>query len=52
MVSLRMDSYAVSDCGKIQPNVSYLRKNENYCYKFEPWFDLSYPKIIESKKGN
>ena len=21
-----MDSYAVSDCGKIQPNVSYLRK--------------------------
>ncbi|HGY4613130.1 TPA: hypothetical protein ACNV0S_001158 [Proteus mirabilis] len=52
MVSLRMDSYAVSDCGTYQPNVSYLRKNENYCYKFEPWFDLSYPKEIESKKGN
>ncbi|APC12866.1 MULTISPECIES: hypothetical protein [Providencia] len=52
MVSLRMDSYAVSDCGKIEPSVSYLRKNENYCYKFEPWFDLSYPKEIESKKGS
>ncbi len=52
MVSLRIDSYTVSDCGLAQPSVSYLRKNDRQCYKFEPWFGFSQPVVIESKKGS
>ncbi|KJF78436.1 hypothetical protein UA45_06220 [Morganella morganii] len=41
LISIRMDAYAVSDCGPIRQDAAYLRINERQCYKFEPWISLT-----------